>query len=274
MNSLRIYLYDEPRAPTLRIDEIRDYIADKVPAAEVVARESFIDFCVSSLASEARDLAIQSLGEKMARAKVRNLSAPSFSFPPLPGEIEYERRRLTDPHSKVFGLLYDGVRLATTFEDLLPAEEARDDHIHIVFINQLIGTWDVDDRRYHARVGVYSYPSILSTTGLVEAPAKPRQFYQLKQQYAAFGMYDAAAVLKRDFQGRFIDHNDERITEAMKGYVMQAVFYHLTGDPFCQDINCRLYNAHWQEEVIRAQLDGEYEYCPTHEEMLRGGIVR
>jgi hypothetical protein len=50
----------------------------------------------------------------------------------------------------------------------------------------------------------------------------------------------------------------------MKGYVMQAIAYRLWGDPFCGDQNCRLYNAHWQEEVIRAQLESPYEFCPYH----------
>jgi hypothetical protein len=53
----------------------------------------------------------------------------------------------------------------------------------------------------------------------------------------------------------------------MKGYVMQALFYHLTLDPFCSDKRCRLYNAHWQEEVLEAQLS-QPELCEQHSEML------
>ena len=63
-------------------------------------------------------------------------------------------------------------------------------------------------------------------------------------------------------------HDDPRLTEAMKGYVMQALFYHVTGDPFCEDRGCRLYNAHWQEEVIGAQLGGAYQLCPRHQGLL------
>ncbi len=271
--SVYIYLYDEPKTTNLRIGEIQDYLAGKLPKAVVVRRQAFVDFYLSSLAQEERERAIRTLAEKIARTKVRNPMSRDPGIPPLPGEIDYERRRLADPNNKVFGLLYDGLRLSAAFEELIPASENEYDHIHIIFTNQLIGTWDLDDRRYHARVSVYSYPTILSTTGLVEAPAKPREFYLLKQQYNALGMYDAAAIFKQEFRSRFIDHHDPQVTEAMKGYVMQAIFFHLTGDPFCQDANCRLYNAHWQEEVIRAQLGGEYEFCPTHEEMLRRGII-
>ena len=97
----------------------------------------------------------------------------------------------------------------------------------------------------------------------MEGPAKPREFYLKKQ------MGIDPLVLKEEFKGRFIDYEDPRITEIMKGYVMQAIFFHLFGDPFCSDKNCRLYNAHWQEEVIHAQIESKYEFCLYHEEILK-----
>jgi hypothetical protein len=115
---------------------------------------------------------------------------------------------------------------------------------------------------------VYGIPSIISTTGVVEAPAKPREYYLLKQQYGMLGK--DPLELKDRFKGRFIDYEDERLTEVMRGYAMQAVFYSLIGDPFCEDKGCRLYNAHWQEELIFAQLEGEYEFCPRHTELIEG----
>lgn len=59
-------------------------------------------------------------------------------------------------------------------------------------------------------------------------------------------------TLKQKFAGRYIDYDDSHITEIIKGYVLQAMFYHITGNPFCNNRNCRLFNAHWQEEVIQA----------------------
>ncbi len=50
---------------------------------------------------------------------------------------------------------------------------------------------------------------------------------------------------------------------------MQAVFYALTGDPFCEDKVCRLYNAHWQEDLLFAQLGGAYDFCPRHTALLQ-----
>jgi len=61
----------------------------------------------------------------------------------------------------------------------------------------------------------------------------------------------------------------QRLTEVMKGYVAQALAFHLWGDAFCPDKDCRLFNAHWQEELIFAQLKGSYEFCPKHAELLK-----
>ena len=96
----------------------------------------------------------------------------------------------------------------------------------------------------------------------MEAPAKPREFYLKKN----LGI--DLITLKKEFAGRFIDYNDPRTTEIIKGYVMQALFYQLAGNPFCEDSNCRLYNGHWQEEVIHAQMGEDYEFCERHEELL------
>jgi hypothetical protein len=75
-------------------------------------------------------------------------------------------------------------------------------------------------------------------------------------------------TLKQEFAGRFIDYNDSRMTEVMKGYVLQSIFFHMTGDPFCGDKNCRLYNAHWQEEVIQSQLYPKNEFCEKHQKII------
>jgi len=87
-----------------------------------------------------------------------------------------------------------------------------------------------------------------------------------QENFRSFGI--PSDVLKGELKGRFIDHGDPRLTEVMKGYVMRALFFHLTGNPFCDHPDCRLYNAHWQEELIRAQLDGKYEFCRDHRKSL------
>jgi hypothetical protein len=42
----------------------------------------------------------------------------------------------------------------------------------------------------------------------------------------------------------------------------------MTGEPFCEERECRLFNAHWQEDLLHAQLDGGSDLCAKHERML------
>jgi hypothetical protein len=183
---------------------------------------------------------------------------------PLPGEVGYEKRRLLNRDRQPAGILYDGERLLELFNQALPEDRRGSHMLHLVLTNQLFGTWSFDDLRFHARTSIYGIPSIISTSGLVEAPAKSRQYY-LTQQLGV-----SPVALEQQFQGQFLVYDDSRLTRVIKGYIMQALLYHLTGEPFCNDPNCRLFNAHWQHELIHAQLESPYEFCPKHQSVLDG----
>jgi hypothetical protein len=231
---------------------IARYLKEKFGEISVDVRKPFIT---------ATSLEVETLARKLAETKVRDLMNPSTRLEPLPGEIGFERKLLQDPSLKLTGVLYDGFRLQAVLRELLPKDEFNIDNVHIIFTNRLFGTFDASDGRYHARVSVYGFPSLISTTGIVEAPAKPKEFYVLKQTGLPI------EVLKERFKGKFIDYDDERLTEVLKGYVIQALFYHLMLDPFCPNKRCRLFNSHWQEEVLEAQL-GKPEFCERHSAML------
>ncbi len=252
-----VLLYDEGAAEELNIEETAQYLRGKLETAQVEVRGNPFDLGPEKSLDYA---------SKLASIKIQDVSrkiAPESE--PLYGEVAYEKRRILGK-TRAFGVLYDGFQLQRVFSELLAREEHSLGAVHIFFTNRLFATWEEGDKRYHARTSVYGLPSVISTTGLVEAPAKPREYYLLKPQYELLGK--SLLELKERFRGRFIDYEDERLTEVMKGYAMQAVFYSLTGNPFCEDKGCRLYNAHWQEELIRAQLESEYEFCEQHAGIL------
>ncbi len=264
-----IYLYDGGMAETLDLGQISDYIKKNLARVEVELREDFVANYLSKIREEEKVKAVEDLAKAIATTKVQDLENRETSATPMNGEIEYEKRRMVSKEGKSFGILYNAFKLQTVFSSLLPGEELSHDHIHIIFTNQLFGTWDENDRRFHARVSVYGIPSLISTSGIVEAPAKPKEFYLLRQQYGLLGGENLTTQkLKEKFKGRFIDYEDERLTEIMKGYLLQAIFFHAAGEPFCEDKGCRLYNAHWQEEVIEAQLGARYEFCKKHQKIL------
>ncbi len=256
----QVLLYNEGVAETLDIEEVAEYLREKLGKVRVKVRGSPFTFCPE----KSQDYAI-----KLASLKILDVGRRIVpeEGQPLFGEIQYEKRRILGK-TRSFGVLYDGFRLQRVFSELIPRGERDIGLVHISFTNRLFATWEEADRRYHARTSVYGFPSIISTSGVVEAPAKPREYYLLKQRYEMLGK--DLLELKESFKGRFIDNEDERLTEVIKGYVMQAVFYSLTGAPFCEDKDCRLYNAHWQEELIFAQLESQYEFCEHHTRILDG----
>ncbi len=260
---MKVVLYNEGIAEELSIEEIAKYLAQKVGEAKIEARGN--PFPTNLSQDKISDYA-----RKIARTKIQEVGKKTLSEQePLYGEIEYERRRILGK-TRAFGVLYDGFQLHRLFLEFIPRNELSLEFAHIFFTNRLFATWEESNKRYHLRTSVYGIPSIISITGIIEAPAKPREYYLLKQQYEGLGK--DLTELKDRFKKSFIDYGDKRLTEVAKGYAMQAVFYSLTGDPFCEDRGCRLYNAHWQEELIFAQLESEYEFCPRHTKFLNAGI--
>ena len=258
---MEIILYDEGTTQELDIEVIAQYLTQKIGEVRVEVRGNPFGFNLpqDKLSDYARKIA----GSKIQELRQKMLPGQE----PLYGEMEYEKRRVLGK-TKAFGVIYDGFHLQMVLAKLIARRERSLEFVHIFFTNRLFATWDDGDRRYHLRASVYGVPSIISTTGLIEAPAKPRQYYILKQQYAMLGK--DLLELKDRFKGSFIDYEDTRLTEVTKGYAMQAVFYSRAGEPFCADKGCRLYNAHWQEELIFAQLGGEYEFCERHSKILAG----
>ncbi len=257
------HLYVEGLITDLRVQEIIRYLRKWVKGSHIDFRGNFFRYHLETLLEGERRRLVQQLAEELVFLRIRDATRKdSGDRRPMQGEVSYEKRRIEQGDFKSFGIPYDGFGLQRIFSSLISEDERDLSHCHIIFTNQLVGTWDEDDRRHHARVSVYGFPSVISTTGVVEAPAKPREFY-LKRKLGV-----PLEVLKGEFRGGFIDHGDPRLTGVIKGYLMQAFFFHMTGNPFCDDPDCRLYNAHWQEDLIRAQLAGKYEFCRNHRRFL------
>jgi hypothetical protein len=249
-----IELYQEGNLDGLNIIELGQYLEDKTHIPFRIRGNIYQRFSEKEIAEVAKEL---------ARIRVRDPGKRFVFGVPLQAEVDYEKRRIGDPSWKIFGILYEGVLYQKIISELVFREGLVFERCVIFFTNQLFGTWDRDDNRYHARVSLYDFPSLISIPGLVVAPAKPKEFYIKKQ------MGTPIEWLKEEYQGRFLDHGDSRTGEVLKGYTMQGLFFYLTGNPFCEDRDCRLFNSHWQEEVLHAQIDGKYEFCPRHEAILK-----
>lgn len=202
------------------------------------------------------------IAKRLARSRVNSIYEKACEdSKPVPAVVDYEQRMLK-MRNRPFGVIYDASLLAELFSDLIGLIYKEECDGEIVITNQLIATFEPDEKRYHLRVSLYSSPSIISTTGLVEAPAKSRKYYISRR----LGLDVYAS--KEFFDPKALQHGDGRIIEALKGYLAQAVFYFATGIPFCSDPACRLFNAHWQHELLRAQLRPGAGFCQKHKRML------
>ena len=266
------YLYDEGTASTLDAAAVAAYL-EAMFGLGVEVRGAFLLHHLAGRPEAERERELAALAERLARVKVREVERPDHFPDPLPGEVDFERRRLGNDDRGAPGILYDGFRCQQLLAGRLPPGERSLEHLHLVFTNRTLGTWEESDRRYHLRSILLGHPAIISTTGLVEAPAKPREFYFARQRLGLVARDEAVhAALKEQFRGRFHDHDDPRLTEVAKGYALQAAFYQAAGVAFCANPDCRLYNAHWQEELLRAQLGPKANLCPEHAGLLEKAI--
>ena len=78
------------------------------------------------------------------------------------------------------------------------------------------------DFRYHGRTVICSNPAIISTTGIIEAPAKPRGYYIELMTKISQGLN--VESLKKKYQGTYLEYHDSRLNSITEGYILQALF--------------------------------------------------
>ncbi|GAB7017886.1 DUF7001 family protein [Halostagnicola bangensis] len=249
----RVVLY---RAPTTeaQVEEIAGWLEERFESsvgADVVVRDRFLDVHRTD-----------ELAERFAKARVHSPYDRETGNTML-GTIRYEERALESP-DRAGGVLYDGLQVQRALNDALAPEERSLETLHVAILDRAIGTWGDHDGRWHKRVNVPGQPGIVSVPGLYEAPAKPESYYKEQQRHAMLsGDTPPREVLENRVEGDFLIENDPRTTDALCGYVLQTVHYLLTGEPFCEEESCRLFNAHYHEDLIEAQLR-EPEFCKAH----------
>lgn len=252
-----IFIYNNSKAGTLNLEDISRYLQKKIKKMRVNLRGSFFSYFLKK-----KDTA--KFARKIAEGKITNINKivakDVFLYP---AEIEYEIKRIKGKAKEIPGIIYDGFFLQDAFRSLILPSENNYFFVHIILTDQLFATYDIDGR-YHLRTVLFGIPSVISISGIVEAPARPKEFYALK----SISPYKISEW-KKNHKEEFIDYDDLRLGEVIKGYLMQVVFYYLLGDPFCADKNCRLWNAHYQKELIHSQILSSYEFCKFHQNVLK-----
>ncbi|MCS7145796.1 MAG: hypothetical protein RMJ28_04595 [Nitrososphaerota archaeon] len=260
---LRLIIYRDPSTRTLVYEEIAEYLQSLIPLCTIELREEFLTHALREWGAKPRVLA-----RSIASSRVVDILSGEPVGEPLPGEIFFEERALARPDKRVGGILYEGYTFQNILRRLIPSSEMRYGILHTVLTQRLLVTKEWGEGRAHARTIILCNPTLISTTGLVEAPALPPEIYMRLQLLSSPDMQQIVIEEeKQRHRDRVLTLGDERLTEVLKGYTLMGVFYHLFGEAFCGNPRCRLYNAHTHEELIEAQTKGA-ELCATHRDKL------
>jgi len=247
----KIIIYDEPTVPEIQINRIEEFLKDSFHA-DIESRNNFFENGCDEMFQE------------IAASRIFELKKPFTKHIPTELEIQIEREN-TDNSQKEEKILYDGFELEKTISKFIPTEEQNQNVLHVILTNKLTCTFDESDFRYHARALIGTNPTIISTTGIIEAPARPKKYYlELMTDFSK----EKTDEINKKYEGEFLEYNDPILSEVLEGYILQAIMYYETGEAFCVDKECRLYNAHWQKELLHSQLTHK-KFCSKHEESFR-----
>jgi hypothetical protein len=249
----KIILYDEPSVPEIQLDKLVKFLQETF-SITVESRDNILKFA-------SKDTAFM-----IAECKVFNLRKDFEKHTPTNEEILFEESNFQDTSKTENIIMYDGFRLQKVLANLISEKEDTEDIFHVFFTNKLTCTYDNNDYRYHGRAMIGSNPSIISTTGIIEAPAKPREYYFDLMTNFTHGIN--VDTIKQKYKGTYLEYNDLRLSKIIEGYLLQAIFYYETGEPFCDNSDCRLFNAHWQKDLLHSQLDNG-KLCEKHQKILK-----
>jgi len=243
----KIILYEEPTVPEIQIEKIKKFITDTVQI-ETEIKENFFRTVEDKIL------------EKIATIRVFDLKKQFKKHNPTQEEYLIEKEDI-DMSEKDIVPLYDGFELQNIISENISITH---NELHVIFTNKLIATFDNDDFRYHARAIINSNPTIISTTGIIEAPAKPKQYYlDLMTSFSE----DKIKETKEKHKGEFLEYHDSRLNEIIEGYLLQAIVYYETGEVFCKYRECRLFNAHWQKDLFYSQIESK-KICDRHLQII------
>jgi len=244
----KIIIYNEPTVPEIQIEKIKQFIIDTFQI-KVEIKNNFFEKLEDKIF------------EKIASTRIFDLKKEFKKHVPSQEEIQIEKEN-QDTSEQDIMILYDGFELQNIIAENI---SITNNILHIIFTNKLTATFDNDDFRYHARALISSNPTIISTTGIIEAPAKPKEYYlDLMTNFSE----EKIEEIKGKYKGEFLEYHDSRLSDIAEGYVLQAIMYYTTGDAFCENKECRLFNAHWQKDLFYSQLENK-KMCTKHQEKLK-----
>ena len=163
MKIAKIILYDEPSVPEIELKKTAEFLKELFPV-QVKIKDNFFH-CTNKY-----------IFEEIAETQIIDLKKPSSKHIPTSTEVLNEKENFVNQKEDDI-ILHEGFEIQKIITKNISIEKNDSNTLHIIFTEKAICTFDKDDFRYHARVWIGPNPVIISTTGIIEAPAKPKQYY-------------------------------------------------------------------------------------------------
>ena len=247
MRIRKIILYEEGNFSQIQLKQIKEFIKELFPIQIEIKKNVFLN--------EDNEII-----KKIEKIRIYDLKKPFKKQKDVKEEIL--SRKENQDIKNIF--LYDGFEFCKKILEDISEENSSLEVFHIILTDYLVGTFDNDSFRYHARALIGFNPAIISLTGIIEAPAKSREYYLDLMKNSVFGINED---LGEKYKGGFLKKDDPRISKIVEGYILQAILYFETGEAFCDDTNCRLFNAHWQKDLIFSQIENG-KLCKKHLDVI------
>jgi len=254
----RIFIYDAPDAAGLDIGVVARRLDELLPDTEVETRTDFFTWRLGQFEPGQVAVLTEQIAERLDEREVHDLVAP-------------ERRSDLEPvtpDDRDLGAVYLAEPLQDVLRAMLPAEERGVANLHLAYITQCIGRWVAEESYFRLQIIRHGEPTIISTTGFVEAPALPREYAFRRAQLVGFGMEEAAEELDARFAGKALGHADARINRVATGFALKAVFRQAFAEDGCDEPTCPLHPTATHDELARAYLDDDSRLCDRHARML------
>jgi len=200
--------------------------------------------------------------EKLAKIRVFKWNEFEIQNFVSPVEIQFERRK-AEGKIKSFGIVYEGFLLQGIFLSAISGriDEKRD--FPVVITDRQIATFG-DDGRFHLRVAVIGFPSIVSKTGLFSAPAKPKEYH-----IAKFVSEDVALLkgysIKEEVEKKFYSLG--------RPYVILTYLWLKEAIGFCENPVCFFSDSHTIEELFISK-SGKIKLCDFHSTAITNSYKR
>jgi len=215
----RIHLYDGVARDWFALDLVVGHLKHWLPWTDIHVQDDLIRCGLAQSPSDAREEQTRSVAERLCKIRILNPSCPVRPRRPFKPEVEYEDRILSGLSRAKCGVLYDGNDLQRLVFTLLPPGRRGPSEINIWFTERLFATWDENDQRYHIRASIYGQPSIVSTAGMVEGPARDRSYYIARRMGIDIDAGTASSA------SDCLRYEDSKTAEIAKGYAIRPNNY-------------------------------------------------